>query len=100
MGLFQHQYADWKEAVDWGSCPRKFVTCDFCGKEFEANSPNQKRHRRNYELQGEGDYLDAAACEDEQWKASLSRRSFVTRVLGMTVKEFIEIHGRSEYESL
>ena len=98
-GYFQHKYANWLEACDFGSGTRR-RTCDFCLKEFDATSPNQKRHRRSYDLQGEGEYLEAAACEDEQWKASLGRRAFVTRVLGMTVAEFIELHGQEDYDTL
>lgn len=97
MGYFQNRYDNW---LDYAESEGVRRTCDFCGREFTPAGPTQKRHRRNPDLDSESEYMEAAICEDEQWKASLSPRGFVTRVLGMPVAEFIAAHGRAAFESL
>lgn len=97
MGYFQNTHANWLDYAERAGIKR---TCGHCGGEFTPSSPNQKRHRRNFESQGESEYLTAAACEDDHWKASLSRNAWIRKVTGYTVQEFIEIYGMETYRDL
>jgi hypothetical protein len=96
MGYFQHKHGSWKESLE-GYEPK--IICDFCKEEFQPESPNQKRHRRNDNLDGD-EYTSAAACEDEQWKQSLSAIGYVHQVCGMTKAEFIKEFGQETFDTL
>jgi hypothetical protein len=97
LGYYQNRYANWFDYAESEGVRR---TCDFCGGEFTPASPNQKRHRRNPETHNMAEDLTAAACEDERWKASLSRDAWIRRILGYSPEEFIELHGMKDYLSL
>lgn len=87
------QYENFHEYAVFNSLVR---TCDFCGQDFVPNAPNQKRHSTNQGENSTGSEDDEAIiCAAEQWKASLSKNSFIRLVLGMTVQEFIEQYGET-----
>ncbi len=95
MGLFQHQYYDWREAAEFGSAGGLTAICSFCNQPFEKQSPNQKRHRR-----GDNDDMEATICDDEYWKAHLSPKAFVEKILGMSKAEYVEQFGLESFQTL
>ena len=97
MGYYQNRYSNWLDYAESEGVKR---ACDFCGRSFTPASPNQKRHRRNPETHNMDEDLEAAACEDEHWKASLSRDAWIRQVTGYTVQEFISIYGMDTYQAL
>lgn len=89
MKYYKGYFGGQDNYFEWHSKNREPVPCAYCKKPYTPTAPNN-RHCEGC----------LPAYRHDQWRDSLSKNGFIRLCLGMTVAEYIELHGQEHYDSM